>query len=82
MYQTSTHDYVFQQAGLTQKGDINTSIHDYMIRKSVLTQDARNHQLVGSLKTPKGFNYWLINKFASLIWKTERSYTNLAQAPR
>lgn len=82
MYHTSTHDYVFRQAGLTQQGDINTSIHDYMIRKSVLTQDARNHQLVRPLNTPRGITNWLINLIASLIWKTERSFTNLAEAAR
>jgi hypothetical protein len=82
MYQTSTHDYIYQQAGLIQQGDINTGIHDYMISKSLLAQSAGNHQLVRSLPIPRGFTSWLLNLVASLIWKTERSYSDLAQAAR
>lgn len=38
MFATDTYDYKFQQAGLIQKGDINTGIHDSILQKAALMQ--------------------------------------------
>jgi hypothetical protein len=38
MFTSNTHDYIFRQAGLIQKGDINTGIHDSILRKAALMQ--------------------------------------------
>jgi len=82
MFQTSTHDYVIQQAGLIQKGELNTSIPNHLLQTAVLTHGTENYRQVRLGKPTKKLSTLLINLVANLIWKTERVADNLAQAAR
>ena len=82
MYHTTTHDFVIQQAGLVQKGELNTSIPTHLLQTAVLTHGAGNYRQVRLGNSTKKFSTRLVNLVANLIWKTERIYNNLAQAAR
>jgi hypothetical protein len=61
---------------------LNTSITNHLLQTAVLTQDTTSYHRVQLGKPTRRFSTRLINLVANLIWKTERAYTNLAQAAR
>jgi len=44
MFSSNNHDYLLQQAGLIQNGEITTRIHDSILRNAALRQPGNNYQ--------------------------------------
>jgi hypothetical protein len=82
MYPTSAHDHIIHQAGLIQKGELNTSISNHLLQTAVLTHGGEHTYQAQLGKPIRKLSTWLLNMVANLIWETERAYDKLAQAAR
>jgi hypothetical protein len=61
----SNNDYILQQAGLIQNGDINTGIHDSLLRNATLIRGRQEYRPIWSYwkgKRPFSWATRLINK--------------------
>lgn len=68
MFCSNNHDYLLQQAGLIQNGEITTRIHDSILRNAALTQTAKNHQPIWPYwkrNNPLSWNSKLIQRLIS-----------------
>ena len=62
MFSTNNHDYLLQQAGMIQNGEITTRIHDSILRNAALAQSAKTYR-------PTRY-YW--TRITPLSWITQQ----------
>jgi len=72
MYFTNSNDCILQQAGLIQKGDINTGIPGSILRNAVLSQERQEYRPIWSCWNRKSPVSWATRMIQKLNFRNRQ----------
>lgn len=72
MFSSNIHDYLLQQAGLIQNGEITTRIHDSILRNAALRQPGNNYQPIWSSWNRNNPLSWISKRIQRLISREDQ----------